>query len=55
MNSPVQTDREKLGGVLISEPDRIDCLGPLWVVLKEPLAEDLKRFAFTLLTEVLLK
>jgi hypothetical protein len=55
MNSPSETSREKIRNVVIPKPDLIDCLGPLRVVLKEPLAEDLKGFAFTLFTVVLLK
>jgi hypothetical protein len=41
--------------VVIPKPNFIDSLGPLRIVLKEPLAEDFKGFAFALFTKVLLK
>ena len=41
--------------IFFPEPDLVNFGRPAWIVLQEPLAEDLKWSAFALLSKVLLK
>ena len=53
MNSPAETGREKVGKVVIPEPNLINLLQPLRIILKEPLAKDLKLLTSVLFSELL--
>ena len=53
MNSPAETGKEKVGGRGIPEPNLINFLRPLRIILKEPFAEDLEFLTSALLSELL--
>ena len=55
MNSPAETGKEKVGGIVVPEPNLIDLLRPLRIILKEPLAEYFKLFSCCLFTEFVTK